>query len=522
MNPASGSYAAGFPAGTEGILVGTILIMALAIRLWGIDFALPYIYHPDEVNKIAIAQGIFKTGDLNPHYFKKPTLFIYLNALAYVPYYLLGRVFGAFQTPADILPPVSLAMGVAHAQMPSTVIMGRLLTVFFATATIPFVFFLGKQLGKTTSSGVLAALMMAVSPTHVQHSRYITENIFLVFFVIFSVWASVRLYQKGRTGDYAMAGIAAGLAASSKYPGVLVAVVPLCAHFLRLNFSEGMRDFRFFLCLGLVPAAFFATTPFALMDCANFLKDAFSEVEHYATGHPGMDGNSFVWYLSYAWQTAGLISIVALLEMGRGVYSRSRGIILLSLFPLVYFLFISFFVVRNDRTYLPVEPLLFVLAASFMVHIFDKARKIEPTLLKRTAFFVGISFTAVCFLQPVFKTVSDTIKLTRTDGRETARIWVNENLPAGARIALESYSPFFDPSRFRITGFGKMIEHGPQWFIDHGYDYAIFSQGMYGRFYEKPEKYGQEIDLYDKLFSRFSLVRVFTEGGYEVRVYKVG
>ena len=72
----------------------TIGIIALCLRLWAIDFGLPYLYHPDEVNKITIAQNIFKTGDLNPHYFSKPTLFIYLNAAAYVPYYLTGKTLG--------------------------------------------------------------------------------------------------------------------------------------------------------------------------------------------------------------------------------------------------------------------------------------------------------------------------------------------------------------------------------------------------------------------------------------------
>ena len=101
-------------ASLEKWLLGAIVVLALSLRIWAIDFGLPFMYHPDESMKIRIAQHMFKTGDLNPHYFKKPTLFIYLNALAYVPYYLIGRVTGHFESPDDIVPPTMLAMAVGR------------------------------------------------------------------------------------------------------------------------------------------------------------------------------------------------------------------------------------------------------------------------------------------------------------------------------------------------------------------------------------------------------------------------
>jgi len=41
------------PAGRVelGLLAG-ILLIALALRAWALDFGLPYLYHPDEPNKI--------------------------------------------------------------------------------------------------------------------------------------------------------------------------------------------------------------------------------------------------------------------------------------------------------------------------------------------------------------------------------------------------------------------------------------------------------------------------------------
>jgi 4-amino-4-deoxy-L-arabinose transferase-like glycosyltransferase len=474
------------------ILIGIILLLGLAVRVWGIDFGLPYLYHPDEPNKIVMAQTMFKTGDLNPHFFKKPTLFIYLNALAYVPYYLFGKLLGVFDSPANILSPITLTIGVGVSPMPTTVLMGRLLTALFAVASIPLVYLIGKQSSGKTSVGLLAALMMAISPTNVANSRFITSNAFLTFFILVVVWASVRIYQQGKTQDYIIAGLATGLAISSKYPGVVVVLVPLVAHFLQPN-GKSVKDPRLYLLFILIPIAFFATTPFALLDHTQFLEDTLFEAQHYSGGHPGMEGNALVWYLDYAWKSAGVIYILAVLEMVRGVYSRSREIILLSILPLVYFLFISNLAVRNDRTFLPMTPVLFVLAASFLVHLLSKANGLESKALRYLSVSVIACLLVVGLVSPTSKTIRDTIRLTTVDSRETARVWIDENIPSGAHVAIEAYSPFVDPVRYSVQGIPRMIDLEPGWYVENGFEYLVFSQGMYGRFYFEPERYSVQV-----------------------------
>jgi len=69
------------------LLIG-VTLLAISLRIWGINFGLPYLYHPDEPVGVRIAQRMFKTGDLNPHFYHWPSLTFYINALAYIPYYL--------------------------------------------------------------------------------------------------------------------------------------------------------------------------------------------------------------------------------------------------------------------------------------------------------------------------------------------------------------------------------------------------------------------------------------------------
>jgi hypothetical protein len=120
---------------------------------------------------------------------------------------------------------------------------------------------------------------------------------------------------------------------------------------------------------------------------------------------------------------------------------------------------------------------------------------------------------------PLSKTIVDTQRLTTVDSRETARIWIDNNLPPGSEIAIESYSPFINPSKFSVQG--RLIDHEPEWYVEKGFDYLVFSQGMYGRFYQNPERYKKEILQYEDFFRRFNIVNVFTDGGYEIRIYKV-
>lgn len=497
-----------------------ILLLSVLFRVWGFNYDLPYIYHPDEPSYIAISQRIFQSGDLNPHFFNYPSLFFYINALAYVPYYFVGRLMGVFHTPNDILPPISLAMGVSQAQMPTTVLLARVVTICFGVGTVGLVYLVGRRMTGRTAVGALAALMVAISSTAVWHSRLVTPDTFVMFFALTSLLASVLVYQQGKTWQYVVAGICVGLTASSKYNGGLIVLPLVLAHFLRYG-KAAFKQPRLYLGLLFCGVGFLVTTPFALFDSTKFLNDLNFEAQHYSSGHSGMEGNTLKWYLNYMWSTGGGLYLLAVLGILYGFFVHPKATSLLLVFPLVYFVFINSFVVRNDKTFLPLIPFLFLLAAWFLVDLFDRLRTLRTKSLRRLLLvvFAGLIFAAL--MLPASKTFANVRLLTTVNSRETARMWIADNLPSGARIALESYAPFVDPSRFSIQGFGAMIDHESEWYIEQGFDYLIFSQGMYGRFYREPESYPAEISQYNNLFERFNLLRIFTDGGYEVRIYKV-
>jgi 4-amino-4-deoxy-L-arabinose transferase-like glycosyltransferase len=214
-------------------LIVLILCLSVLVRVWGVNYDLPYIYHPDEPSYVATSQRIFQTGDLNPHFFNYPSLFFYINALAYVPYYLLGKLLGVFHGRTDILPPISLAMEVSRAQMPTAILLERAVSVCFGAGVVGLVYLIGKRITGRWAVGALAALTVAISSTAVWHSRLVTPDIFVTFFALAALLASVWVYQQGKTWQYVVAGICVGLTASSKYNGGLIVLPLILAHFLR-------------------------------------------------------------------------------------------------------------------------------------------------------------------------------------------------------------------------------------------------------------------------------------------------
>jgi len=512
---------------SAGLALTAIMLIAVALRLWGIGFGLPYLYHPDEPGYVAIAQHIVKTGDLNPHFFNYPSLFFYLNALAYLPFYAVGKVLGLFHTVADIPAPILLVGGDGMTPLPATFWLGRLLTLAFGSGAVVLVFLVGRQLFGSRRAGLLAALLLAISPTNVTHSRYITPDTFVVFFAVFSLWAAVQVYQRGRTRDYVLAGVMVGLTAATKYNGALILVCLVTAHFLRTGW-RGWQDRRLYLAGAASALAFVCATPFAIFDPAKFMADLSLEARHYATGHAGGEGNAALWYVTYLWQAEGLTALLALAALARGLWMRSQPVIVAAAFPVAYFVFISNFMVRNDRTLAPLTPFLFLLAALFLVQAWDWLRRRAPGPDRarpgaRPFWVTGAAslLLALTLVIPLTGTIQAAHRLTTVDSRETARVWIAQNLPPGARVALESYAPYVDPQRFTVQGMYRLILYPPSWYIDEKFDYLVFSEGMFKRFYREPDKYAEQIAEYDALFQAFEPVKIFTDGDYEVRIYRV-
>src|SRR5918997_4419084 len=58
--------------------LAVVLVLALGIRLWGLDWQLPWQFHPDEGHYTWKAMELIERDSLNPRYFRNPSLFTYM------------------------------------------------------------------------------------------------------------------------------------------------------------------------------------------------------------------------------------------------------------------------------------------------------------------------------------------------------------------------------------------------------------------------------------------------------------
>jgi len=493
-----------------------IVVLGLGLRLWGIGFGLPYTYVADEPTRIAVSLNMLRTGDLDPHWLGYPHLMFYLNTFVLLFYFLVGRLAGRFDTPLDIPLPEVVTIGVGKLAAPEMFLVSRGLTVLMGTGAVVLVYLLGRQFSRRKTVGLIAALFFAVSPAGVLHSQMISLDMYGVFFLLLAFLWIDALNDDRSIRAYVIAGIGIGLAFSGKYNVGIVGISFVVAHFMLYGW-KGVKQREFYFALLAGALAFAAVNPYSIVDPGGFLRGLGMASESQSQYAGASD--SFQWYAVYLLSVEGWGIMLSVLEAVRILWNRSRrGLVLLS-FPIAYVLFVSRFSMYNDRTILPVIPFLNVLTALLLVALVEKAK----TLFKMPQVVAATTLTVLCGLHvvvPLRTALASDLRLTSTDGRETARRWLEANLPVGARVAVEGYSPYLDTRLFVIYGGMSMIEHPPDWYVQNGFEYLVFSQGIYGRFFAEPVDYAMWVADYTEFFERFPQVARFDDNGFEVRIHK--
>jgi hypothetical protein len=231
----------------DALAVALLFAFALALRVYGVGGSLPYVGHPDEPKLIDSAIHIVKSGDLNPHLYIWPSLYIYIAALV-VKAHLLWGVLRGYYTGPQSLPDVTHIFSLA----PGVYVWARTLTAVVGAATVALLYVVGREMfNGSRRVGVVAALALAVSPLHIEYSHYALTDVPLGLMGLLVLWASYNLSRTrigegdGRVYDAlfwrsTLCGLLVGLAAGTKYNGIYLGLVPAVA--LLMAFSRGMRE----------------------------------------------------------------------------------------------------------------------------------------------------------------------------------------------------------------------------------------------------------------------------------------
>jgi 4-amino-4-deoxy-L-arabinose transferase-like glycosyltransferase len=529
-------------------ILPALLTCAFGLRVYGIDWGLPAGY--EEATPFRKAWEMWNWGlkrgvDLNPHFFNYPSFTVYLQfamqGLLYIAMTLTGFVSSTIEFHAQYV----------IDKTPYFVI-GRLLNVAFATATVALVFVFGRRTGGYAVA-IPSALWLAINTAHVSRSQMIEVDVPLAFFTLLTLWLLLEALDHPSLRRYIYAGIAIGIATSTKYTGVLLGLSVVAAYVIsRRKFSQGSwkRGATAIMAAFLVAvAAFILTSPYVLLDSDTFLTHFAQESEHMRLGHFGDDESPTWLHYTRLITSEQLGWPIFLLAIGGILYciaiQRKSWAVVACAFLVPYCIGVSTWEMRADRYLLPVLPLFCLFAGHALAGVLRVPYVSRWPSPARTI-LVGI--IAVGLAVPIFKMYPDHLRRLRPNTRTVAGQWFLDNVPSGSFIVTEHYGPNFpvrlvelepevrseiekrlDYSHYAVQQI-PMVQVRPEitgFFYDlslyRDADYVITTSAVRSRYLGNTQRFARQAVFYEQLENTYQIVRRFSpdeSAGPVITVYQ--
>ncbi len=433
------------PSGNLRPALWAILALAAGLRLWGIAHSLPFSYYPDEAHfvKRALSMG---SGDLNPHWFHKPALYMYALCVQYGALFLVGKVAGLWAGVSDFATRFVIDPGLFY-------LVGRLTTALFSLGTVWLVYRIGERIF-SRGAGIAGALVFAVIPGVIAASQDVKEDIPSMFFSALALLFLLRYLDDRRTSSLVGAAIAAGASAATKAYGLallgpLVAVIFLGAG----RPAIGRGALLGLLAVGLFWVAHFALAPFSFLDplgreatfgrigalihrifeMAGLTRTPAAPDEFLGRRMGILPG--FGDYIRVLASPSGLTWTLALLSLFGTVLLLLRRT--LSGFLLIGYtaLFVVVSVVVHPgyaeaRHQTPVDPALAVCCGVALVWFGRRLPRAATVILIVAALAV-----------PIHAVVWRASEVSKEDTRNVAKRWIESSIPAGTTILADENGP---------------------------------------------------------------------------------
>ncbi len=452
-----------------------IFLISFSFRIIGLNWDQGNHLHPDERMITMVAEKIaFPTID------PKLTLSEKVGILFDSKSSLNPKFFAYGSFPIYLLKGVSYLLSFVD---PSLVtygkmnLVGRFLSAIFDSLTVILIFKITLQIFNSNKKALFAALFYSLSILPIQLSHFYAVDTLLTFFIFFTLYHAICLYQKFNFRNALFVGIGFGLSLATKISatvlvfslgiGLIVSIflslkkeifgenisfLKKIRKYLGKIFSLKFWSFRkqhqlkdiflyFLLIMFVTEIVFIAFQPFALFDFNEFWKQLnqqkamtknafiFPYTLQYVNTIPYLYQlkNIFLWGLGPVFGIFALFGgIYTFLKLIKGLFTpgneKSEGsqLIIFSFF-IIYFLIIGRFAVKFNRYCLPLYPIFAIFASNF---IFSLKKK------KLIIVFSLFHFLWLFAFMNIYK-----VPNTRVSATE----WIKQNVPAGSTILREHW-----------------------------------------------------------------------------------
>lgn len=446
--------------------LGAIFLLAAFVRFWGLMPNLPY--HPDEgyIQKASheLFLSIVTEGNFEPKAYKYGSIVLYIQALTYMPF-LLAAYF------LKLLSFISIGTSLQNQtfidsfekltfDFRETIFWAqRAGTAFFGTLSVILVFLISKKLFSKTA-GIIAALVFAVTPSHVRSSHWVTTDVLSLFTILLALFCIIHIYKTGKWRWYILSGLAIGIASSIRYFPIALLVYPIAflfdPHKSREWFVKILTGFVF------VFIGFVISTPFLF-----FSKES-QEIFHYemtqhvlpfygtAVSAFATEMGSFIFslgktpfpdintlnptkfqpfYSSFlTFKGFGLIpTIASLIGAVVTLIKYPKHFLIISIIPFANWFYISYYMHASyDRLVIPILPFLAVYIGVLIKAFWDIIKNRIPKIV---AFSLTVILMAAIIHYPLNESISSSIACSKPTVFKEAELWIDKNIPVDAKVA---------------------------------------------------------------------------------------
>ncbi|NTW00953.1 MAG: phospholipid carrier-dependent glycosyltransferase [Oscillochloris sp.] len=505
-----------------------IFALALALRLWALNWGLPYVEHSDEPHYVEVVVNMVRNSDPDPHFFRHPSLVFYLLTIATRAYGWLMIQSGQYVSLQD-LPSKTYAFTTSS----GLYIWNRACLAILGALAAPAVYLLGRRMFGPREA-LLAGTFMAIARFPVENSHFIATSSPTSIFTALMLIGAWGVARDGRWPGYILAGLATGLAAGTKYNagltglGLGIAAATFVFNQWRsgatpmstLSIRHGLR----LLAAGaLASSAFLITNPFIVLSWSHFYADVTGQSGFYSQGGGNFEGAwnvggyaAFFWSQGLGW--GGSLALLAGLPL---LLRRApQQTLLLAGVALIELVLLLSYTTNFLRNLLIIYPAIAVLTAASAVAVADwlagqvsgarrqtveNQRAQEPTraAVENTqqgifrmppAAHILVSLLALAILTPQLRDTAWILSYwSKTYSLEQAANTLRAQ-PHGMLAAVELHPVQWagDPT---ITPVEQLVAYPADWYRVRGYRFLVLNADRYEdqRRFQRVLSYGPAI-----------------------------
>jgi len=418
----------------RSLILLAILGVAAVLRFWGLGFGLPNtVTRPDENMVVGTAARFTIRRSLDPGFFSYPTLYMYvlgaLDAAGCAGGILVGR-----------FPDIGGCTAAWGRNWAPVFMTARIVTASAGVAAVALVIAIGRRLHPL--AGWFAGTFLAVAFLHVRDSHYGVTDVPMTTMLLAALLLILRAHEEPSTRRFLLAGLVAGLAASTKYNAVIVGASAAFSQALAWVSSaegRGVRHTRLFWFTTAAAFGFLIGTPYALIAWSRVWHDAHAESLHLLAGHAGIRPDIGWRYHALVTLPQGVgwpLFIAGMVGIVVAFVRKPREAGLIFAFPVIYYLVAGRGYTVFTRYMVPVVPFLCLGAGAAIATL---SESVVPGTI-RVRRLVAAALVVVCAFPTASKAIALDRVFSRTDSRVLVADWFEARAGRGASILLASSS----------------------------------------------------------------------------------